>query len=205
MDPVHIKKLSHITPGGSNSPTCTRAHQAPAAPPPRDQIRHLPPSAPSPPRRLFLFTSPPRPHRHTVASLLQRGAGGMKVTVVSRSGREVVKGGIDLKESVRSPAPAPAPASAPLPPPPLDLGRGTGFHPAGFLGEVLLTLWALRSRGKAWNFDWLLGPFVQAKVADLQEAIHARSKWIRLLAQISQLVRTCCSSCAPFVRCNVSF
>ena len=42
----------------------------------------------------------------------------MKVTVVSRSGREVVKGGIDLKDSVRC---------APARPPRIDFLRGLGF------------------------------------------------------------------------------
>ena len=115
----------------------------------------------------------------------------MKVTVVSRSGREVVKGGIDLKESVRAPAPAP------LPPGPLDLGPEAGFHPAGFHGGGFVSSSGFKISRRGLESDCLLGPCVQAKVADLQEAIHARSKWIRLLALI---FATCCNCCTPFVR-----
>lgn len=50
----------------------------------------------------------------------------MKVTVVSRSGRELVKGGIDLKDSVRC-----APSRPLASPPPLDSLRGLGLLPSG--------------------------------------------------------------------------
>ena len=110
---------------------------------------------------------------------------------MSRSGREVVKGGIDLKESVRAPAPAP------LPPGPLDLGPEAGFHPAGFHGGGFVSSSGFKISRRGLESDCLFGPCVQAKVADLQEAIHARSKWIRLLALI---FATCCNCCTPFVR-----
>jgi hypothetical protein len=62
----------------------------------------------------------------------------MKVTVVSRSGREVVKGGIDLKDSVRC---APSRPLARSPPLSLDLLRGLGLVPSG------------RFRFSVWGFE----------------------------------------------------
>lgn len=140
VDTVHIKMLSHITPVGvgPTPPTCT----LPSPAPPRDQIRRLRPSTPSPPPSPLLSSPLPRIHGRrqqaatrrssrlsprSAASLPRLPVGGrMKVTVVSRSGREVVKGGIDLKDSVRC-----APSRPLASPPPLDSLRGLGLLPSG--------------------------------------------------------------------------
>ena len=69
----------------------------------------------------------------------------------------------------------------------------------------MFPLWGLRSRGKACNLIAFSVPCAQAKVADLQEAIHARSKWTRLLALIystcSHLLQFLYSFCA--LKCSV--
>ena len=177
-------------------PTCTRAHQAsPAAagsntPPPSVHS----PAAPSPPLSPHFTSSssatPPHPclaGRCCLLLLPARGGRdeGHRRVPERPGGRQ----GRHRPQGIGTCSSLPLPSRRCL----LIWARGLGSTS----GEVLFPLWGLRSRGKACNLIAFSVPCAQAKVADLQEAIHARSKWIRLLALS---FATCCNCCTPFVR-----
>ncbi|KAL8546648.1 hypothetical protein ACS0TY_006392 [Phlomoides rotata] len=79
------------------SPLTVTAHPQPSRPPPSAspfsaKPTASPPSSPSPPA-----TPPPSsPHPRQILKLAGRE---MKVTVVTRSGRELIKGGLELSDS----------------------------------------------------------------------------------------------------------
>jgi hypothetical protein len=66
-------------------------------------IKYATPVRPLPRRPVSSSTAQHLPSHYCTAATVRRSeVGGMKVAVVSRSGREVVKGGIDIKDSVRA-------------------------------------------------------------------------------------------------------
>jgi very-long-chain enoyl-CoA reductase len=168
MDPVHIKKLSHHKSGGSNGPPPARGPtQSPR--PRRSGIKYATSLRPLPrrpvsslhPSSLFLGHTASAQALSCLAAAAASsttgtaGAAGMKVTVVSRSGREVVKGGIDLKDFVRAPASRPAAGSR-------FRGRGLcSFLPAGHSwGRFCFpTTPGFKISRKGLNFDRFLSPF----------------------------------------------
>jgi hypothetical protein len=148
MDTVHIRMSSHINSGASNSndphlptgPPPAPRHR-PGVPPPWDQNKYATSARPLPRRPVSSsllhgharrrqqqsYSVSPLPHSASLPRL-PVCLGRMKVTVASRSGRELVKGGIDLKDSVCC-VPSLPPARPSLRP--LGLLWGLGLVPSG--------------------------------------------------------------------------
>ena len=191
---------------GPTPPTCKRAHQPRAAgsntPPP--SVHSL--AAPSPPLSPHFTSSssatPPHPclaGRCCLLLLPARGGRdeGHRRVPERPGGRQ----GRHRPQGIGTCSSLPLPSRRCL----LIWVRGAGFHPAGFHGGGFVSSSGFKISWRGLESDCLLGPCVQAKVADLQEAIHARSKWTRLLALIystcSHLLQFLYSFCA--LKCSV--
>jgi hypothetical protein len=156
VDPVHIKRLSTITPGGSNAP---HLHARPAA------------ASNTPLPRRPVSSSSTAQHQPSLASLHCSALPGERDEGRGRGPeRPGGRQGRNRPQRLGTCLLPPLPSFRRHRPPVLDSARAGGW----LLSVVSGSGFKILRRGL--RFDWPRGFLLQAKVADLQEAIHARSE-----------------------------